>query len=71
MIDDDATIVLSTESYNAGMAEVHIGNYEIAENSKIVLKEKNGAIAGSYEEPWIFFEVKRCGIAILLIFSFS
>ena len=44
MIDDDVTIVLSTESYNAGMAEVHAGNYEIAENSKIVLKQKMGQL---------------------------
>ncbi len=42
MIDKDTAIVLSTESYNAGMADVHIGNYEIAEDSKAILKLKMG-----------------------------
>ncbi len=44
MIANDATIVLSTESYNAGMAEVHTENYEFAEKSKNILKEKMGKL---------------------------
>ena len=44
MVDKNSAIVLSTESYNAGMAEVRTGNYEIAEDSKVILKEKMGQL---------------------------
>ena len=45
MVDKDAAIVLSTESYNAGMSEVHIGNYTIAEDPRTIIKAKMGQLA--------------------------
>ena len=44
MVEKDTAIVLSTESYNAGMEEVHTGNYEIAEDPKAILKLKMGQL---------------------------
>lgn len=44
MVEKDAAIVLSTESYNAGMADVYTGNYEPAEDPKVILKEKMGQL---------------------------
>ena len=45
MVDKDAAIVLSTESYNAGMSEVRIGNYAIAEDPRTIIKAKMGQLA--------------------------
>jgi len=44
MVEKDTAIVLSTESYNTGIADVHTGNYEIAEDPKAIMKVKMGQL---------------------------
>ncbi len=44
IVDKDSAVVLSTESYNAGMAEVYTGNYGLADDSKAILKTKMGQL---------------------------
>lgn len=44
MVDRMMTIVLSTESYNAGMTEVRVGHYEEVEDPRAILKKRTAQL---------------------------